>query len=114
MVEARNTGSYSNSAVKDAKVRKSKARSALVEAQIQECLWRLGVNLTVKWQPDSAKSGHGEIKGNSIFLYDVDESEAWQTFTHEVTEYKLKNVTRPYRSMINSLIEAINKSIYAE
>jgi hypothetical protein len=81
---------------------------------MQDCLCCLGVNLNVRWQPDSSKSVHGEIKGNSIFLYDSNEAEAWQTFTHEVTEYKLQNVTRPYRLMINSLIEAFEKSVYAE
>jgi len=57
---------------------------------------------------------HGEIKSNVIFLYDIDESQAWQTLTHEVTEYKLQSVTRPYRLLINNLIEAVEKSIYAE
>jgi hypothetical protein len=81
---------------------------------MQDCLYRLGVNLTVKWQPDSSKSVHGEIKGNVIFPYDSNETEIWRTLTHEVTEYKLQNVTRPYRLMINSLIDALEKSIYAE
>jgi hypothetical protein len=57
---------------------------------------------------------HGEIKGNIIFLYDSEKAEAWSTFTHEVTEYKLQAVTRPYRILINNLIEAVEKSIYAE
>jgi hypothetical protein len=81
---------------------------------MQDCLCRLGLNLNVRWQPDYSKSVHGEIKGNVIFLYDSEESEVWLTFTHEVTEYKLQNVTRPYRLMINSLIEAFEKSVYAE
>jgi len=55
-----------------------------------------------------------QTKGNVIFLYDSNESEVWRTFTHEVTEYKLQNVTRPYRLIINSLIEAFEKSVYAE
>lgn len=40
--------------------------------------------------------------------------EAWQTFEHEVTEYKLQAVTRPYRVLVNSLIEAVEKTIYTE
>ena len=89
-------------------------RNSKVQMQMQECLARLGVNLIVYWRPDSSKSVHGEIRGNVIFLYDLEESEAWQTFTHEVTEFKLQGVTRPYRLMINSLIEALEKSVYAE
>ena len=41
-------------------------------------------------------------------------AETWNTFTHEVTEYKLQAVTRPYRILVNNLIEAVEKSIYAE
>lgn len=85
-----------------------------VQNQMQEALSRLGVNLIVQWKPDKAKPNHGEIKGNVIFLYSDNEAEAWTTFTHEVTEYKLQNVTRPYRLLVNNLIEAVEKSIYAE
>ena len=102
MVEVRGQDSFANSASKGVNLRNTKAQFALVQKQMQDCLSRLGVNLNVMWQPDSSKSVHGEIKGNVIFLYDSNESEAWQTFTHEVTEYKLQNVTRPYRFLINN------------
>ena len=49
-----------------------------------------------------------------IFLYDAEVSEVWQTFAHEVIEYKLQAVTRPYRILVNNLIEAFEKSIYCE
>jgi hypothetical protein len=89
-------------------------RNGKVQMQMQDCLNRLGVCLKVIWKPDSSKAVHGEVKANVIFLYDSEESEAWQTFTHEVTEFKLQSVTRPYRLLINNLIEAVEKSIYAE
>jgi hypothetical protein len=85
-----------------------------IQGQMQNCLSQLGVNLIVYWRPDSAKTVHGEIRGNVIFIYDNEESQAWNTFTHEITEYKLQSVTRPYRLLINNLIEAVEKSIYAE
>jgi len=85
-----------------------------IQAQMQLCLDRLGVNLIVFWEPNKEKSNNGEIKGNVIFLYDLKEEEAWTTFTHEVTEYKLQNVTRPYRILVNNLIEAVEKTIYTE
>jgi len=91
-----------------------KAQTVKVQKQMQDCLSRLGVNLIILWKPDKTKSNHGEIKGNVIFLYDSEEKEAWATFTHEVTEYKLQSVTRPYRVLINNLIEAVEKTIYAE
>ena len=85
-----------------------------VLGRMQECLNSLGINLKVLWQPDCTKTVHGEIKGNVIFLYDSEEKEAWVTFSHEITEYKLQAVTRPYRILINNLIEAVEKSVYAE
>lgn len=81
---------------------------------MQDCLNQLGINLVVLWTPNESKSVHGEIKDNAIFLYDSGKAEAWSTFTHEVTEYKLQAVTRPYRILVNNLIEAVEKSIYAE
>lgn len=88
--------------------------SAKTEKQMQKCANNLGLPLNICWRPDNSKAVHGEIKNNTIFLYDVEEEEAWRTLTHELTEYKLQSVTRPYRLMINSLIEAFEKSVYAQ
>jgi hypothetical protein len=82
--------------------------------QMQSCLDRLGVPLTVHWVPDKAKPVHGEIRGSALFVYDLDEEEAWFTLQHEIAEYKLQSVTRPYRLLVNSLLEAIEKSLYAQ
>ncbi|MCJ7762750.1 hypothetical protein MUP38_04760 [Candidatus Bathyarchaeota archaeon] len=55
---------------------------------------------------------HGEINSNCLFIYDRDECEAWLTFEHEVYEFKFKEVTYPYRTLVNSLIEAVEKLTY--
>ena len=114
MVEVQGQDSFSNSSSKGVNIKKTKPKFALVQNQMQDCLNQLGINLVVLWKPDKSKSVHGEIKGNVIFLYDSEKSEAWSTFTHEVTEHKLQAVTRPYRILVNNLIEAVEKSIYAE
>ena len=114
MVEVQGQDTFSNSASKGVSIRKTKAQFALVQKQMQDCLDQLGISLVVLLNPDNSKSVHGEIKGNVIFLYDSEKAEAWSTFTHEVTEYKLQAVTRPYRILVNNLIEAVEKSIYAE
>lgn len=114
MVEVQGKDRFSNSASEGVNIRKTKAQFALVQKQMQDCLNQLGINLVVLWTPNESKSVHGEIKGNVIFLYDFEKTEAWSTFTHEVTEYKLQAVTRPYRILVNNLIEAVEKSIYAE
>jgi hypothetical protein len=85
-----------------------------IQKQMQNCLDSLGINLMVQWFPDETKSVHGEIKGNMIFLYNREETQAWQTFGHELCEYKLQSVTRLYRLLVNTLIETIEKSIYTE
>lgn len=88
--------------------------SAKTERQMQNCLSRLGVPLRAHWVKDSSKSVHGEIKENKLLIYDENESEAWQTFTHELVEFKLQKLTKIYRAMINSLIDGYEKLTYQE
>jgi hypothetical protein len=88
--------------------------NAKVQKQMQNCLVGLGTSLIVRWKPDVSKSVHGELKDKILFIYDEEESEAWNTFTHEVFEFKLQAVTRPYRLLVNSLIEVIEKSVYSQ
>jgi uncharacterized phage-like protein YoqJ len=114
MIEIQGQDRFSNSTSEGVNTRKNKAQFALVQKQMQDCLNQLGINLVVLWIPNESKSIHGEIKGNVIFLYNSEKAEAWNTFTHEITEYKLQAVTRPYRILVNNLIEAVEKSIYAE
>ena len=82
------------------------------EVRMQNCLDRLGLPLKVLWIPKDESSKHGEIRSNCILIYDRDEAEAWLTFTHEVYEYKFKEVTYPYRSLVNYLIETVEKLTY--
>jgi hypothetical protein len=82
--------------------------------RMQLCLDRLCIPLTVCWVPDKTKTVHGQIYNNNLFIYDSDEKEAWLTLQHEIAEYKLQSVTRPYRLLVNALIETIEKSIYAQ
>lgn len=84
----------------------------LVQKRMQAALSRSGVPLMLCWTPDPTKSVHGEIKENVLFIYDQSENDAWDTLTHELLEYKLKQVTRVYRTMINSLIDGYEKLCY--
>ena len=82
--------------------------------QMQKILARLNIPLTVNWTPNSNKTIHGEIKQSILFIYDANENDAWDTFTHEMLEYKLKKVTNVYRETVNALIEVIQKVTYTE
>jgi hypothetical protein len=81
---------------------------------MQRTLDRLGIPLIVVWTPNPNKSVHGEIKENVLCIYDEQPNDVSATFMHEVIEFKLKKVTRVYRSMINSLIEGYEKLAYQE
>jgi hypothetical protein len=82
--------------------------------RMQECVNRLGISLEVAWLPNSEKDKQGEIvlASKTLFIYSPSESEAWQTFIHELLEYKIKDVTQGYRLIINSLIEVVEKMTY--
>jgi hypothetical protein len=83
-----------------------------LESKMQNCLDRLGVPLKVLWTPKTNSEKHGEISSNCLFIYDGDEREAWLTFEHEIYEFKFKEVTFPYRTLVNSLIETVEKLVY--
>lgn len=59
---------------------------------------------------DSAK--HGEILSGCLLIYDENELDAWATFEHEVYECKFKEVTYAYRTVINGMIDAVEKIAY--
>lgn len=83
-----------------------------LEERMQRILDRLGVPLRVMWVPKADLGKHGEITSGVLYVYDKNESEAWLTFQHEVYEYKFKEVTYAYRTLVNSLIEGFEKLAY--
>lgn len=89
-----------------------KSKRADVELKMQNCLNRLGIFLKVLWTPKTDSGKHGEISSSCLFVYDRDERGAWLTFEHEVYEFKFKEVTYAYRTLVNSLIETVEKLTY--
>lgn len=90
----------------------SKNESKL-QTRMQKALYRLNLPLQVVWAPNENMPVHGEIKQYTIYIYDKNQKDALATFEHEVYEYKFKEVTRLYRSMVNSLLDVIEKETYA-
>ena len=82
--------------------------------RMQNCLSRLGIPLEVAWIPSPEKDKQGEIvlSSKTLFIYATSETEALQTLSHEILEFKFKRVCESYRSIINSLIEALEKVSY--
>lgn len=89
-----------------------KSKRVDLELKMQRCLDRLGVPLKAVWVPRVNSAKHGEINSNCLLIYDKEESEIWSTFEHEVYEFKFKEVTYGYRTLVNSLIEAVEKLAY--
>lgn len=83
-----------------------------LEEQMQAVLDRLNVPLRVVYLPGDKSKVHGEIIEGSMFIFDEDEEEAWSTLCHELLEYRLKNVTFVYRTLINKLVEGFEKLVY--
>jgi hypothetical protein len=84
--------------------------------QMQKLLEELGVPLRVVWIPQPRNSKHGEIDQGSktLYIYDEDPEQAWKTLIHEILEFKLQDYTRVYRTIINGLIEVLEKTAYAK
>lgn len=81
---------------------------------MQSCLDKLGIPLTVVLAPNSNATKHGsiDIKSKTLLIFDEKEKDVWLTFEHEIYEYTFRKVTAAYRTLINSLIENIEKLVY--
>jgi hypothetical protein len=85
-----------------------------IQEAMQKVLDKLSIPLTVVWKPTPSHKNHGEIEFSSriLFLYDVDPQQAWETFQHELLEWKFKRASKVYRTIINSLIGALETLVY--
>lgn len=89
----------------------------ILEQKMKSALQALGMDeWEAVWTPRDGGDLHGEtlLEDRIIMIYDKDEKTAWRTFSHEITELKLRPVTRPYRELINALIETFDKICYTE
>lgn len=88
-----------------------------LEQRMNQFLGKVGLEgWTCVWTPDASKKMHGEIlpRDRLILIYSSTNSEAWLTLLHEVLELRLRRVLKPYRLLVNSLIEVLEKTAYLE
>ena len=85
-----------------------------LEERMNMILERLGIPLRAVWHPDIDSNDHAriDVEEGLIIIYDVDEAEAMRSLFHEILEYRIRGLINPYRRIINSLIEAIEKLVY--
>jgi hypothetical protein len=110
-------------AISKPKVLKNGFRNVEVEAELREELERLkqkvgmGYEVEVLWLPGTVKHKAGrqlleEVEDNTIIIYVEDPEEARRLLVHGFFEWILNQYSKPYRQLINSLIELFETQQY--
>ncbi|MCK4822128.1 hypothetical protein KA005_40575 [bacterium] len=78
----------------------------------------MGVDINLEWSPGIVRHKNGkqlleEVLGNTILIYVQDLDEAIPLLTHGFLEWLLNQNTKPYRSLINKLIEVFEEMQYS-
>ena len=68
----------------------------------------LGFELKLAWEPDSDKALSGEVKNDTLFVYDANGRKAFETLRHEFLDYCISQAIQPYKEVTNRLILMIN------
>ena len=114
MVEVQGQDSFSNSSSKGVNIRKTKAQFALVQNQMQDCLNQLGINLVVLWKPDNQKAFTAKSRAMLFFSTILRKAKHGARLHMRSLNISYRLLHEPYRILVNNLIEAVEKSIYAE
>jgi hypothetical protein len=75
-------------------------------------LLKMGYELKVVWLPNGNSSLSGEVKGETIFIYEEEPEKALETLKHEFLDYSISQVIEPYRRIANQLIMLLNEEAY--
>jgi hypothetical protein len=100
----------------DARLPEGKSGRSRTQKRLGEELEQLmkasGLGLTVTWMPLADKPLSGEVKGCTIFIYELDEGEALKTLRHEFLDFLVSQAIEPYRRVTNALIKMVNEDAY--
>lgn len=72
----------------------------------------LGLKLEVVWKPRAEGALSGEVRNNTIYVYDVEEEKAIETLRHEFLDCCISEAIEPYKKITNRLISMINEEAY--
>jgi hypothetical protein len=91
-----------------------KSLQKVLEEELErlKCLLRMGYELKVVWLPNNNSSLSGEVKGETIFIYEEEPEKAVETLRHEFLDYAISQVIEPYRKIANQLIMLLNEEAY--
>lgn len=92
----------------------TKSTQGNLESELKrlQMLTGLGISLKVIWEPRNRSVLSGEVKGDSIYVYEEDEKRALETLWHEFLDYCVSKAIEPYREVTNKLIALINEEAY--
>ena len=86
-----------------------------IEEKLNGTIKLLGLSgWTVIWEPSPTQSSRGRIlpETKTILIHDNEPEAAMETLIHEILEIKLRPILRPYRTLVNSLIDWADKQTY--
>ncbi len=92
-----------------------------VEARLDEELERFGVKLglnrefRVVWMPNSDRGLSGEVRGDTIYIYEAAAYKALQALRHELIDHLITSrLVKPLVNLVNLLIKSREAEIYKE
>ena len=88
-----------------------------LEDEMNKTLKNLGLReWVVVWSPDPSQDAMGKVlyDKRTILIFAVNPDDVFETLKHEVIEIIMEPVLSKYRILSNKMIEAHEKSIYAE
>jgi hypothetical protein len=85
-----------------------------LEARMNEILESFGLGeWQAIWEPDSTQPrGQIQLENRIILIHDDKPEEVLKTLTHEIVELKLRPMLKPYRTLVNALIQFAEERIY--
>lgn len=92
-----------------------------MEARLKDELERLGAKLglnrelRVVWMPNAVDGLSGEVKGNTIYVYEAEVDKAFQALRHELIDHLITSrIVKPLVELVNLLIKSRESEIYEE
>jgi hypothetical protein len=82
---------------------------------MNEAIKSLGLSeWIVIWEPDLTQPSRGQVllESKTIIINDEEPEDAFKTLLHEALEIKLRPMLRPYRTLVNALIEWADGQVY--
>ena len=75
-------------------------------------LFRSGYELGVIWVPKDSSSLSGEVRNETIIIYERDPQRARETLIHEFLDYMISSVYKPSVNLLNLLIKGVSEEVY--